>query len=110
MSYCPKCGTEVTGSFCQNCGCALNNEPTQTQQVMNNAKLNIMALIGFVIGCVSIFLNFWGIVGIVALVFSIVGLVQINNTNEKGKGFAIAGIALGGFGVLYGFIVILLSI
>lgn len=106
--YCKNCGKEVNGNFCPNCGNSINIEQNQPQQPINQQKTNIMAIVGFVIGCVSIFLNFWGIVGIVSLVFSIIGLVQINNDNGKGKGFAIAGIVIGGFSVLYGFITLLL--
>ena len=113
--YCKNCGKEVKGNFCANCGssvnngqhssCATHHQPYTSEK---EQKLNIMALIGFVVGCISIFLNFWGIVGIVALIFSVVGFVQINNSNEKGKGFAIAGMIMGGFSIIYGFIVLIL--
>lgn len=114
MAFCTKCGKEITGSFCPNCGNPVNGTQGQAQPMyqapppVSPQKLNIMALVGFILGCASIFLNFWGIVGIVSLVFSVVGLVQISNGNGKGKGFAIAGIVIGGFSVLYGFITLLL--
>lgn len=108
MTYCSNCGKEVNGNFCPNCGNSINIEQSQPQQQITVQKNNTMAIVGFVVGCVSIFLNFWGIVGIISLVFSVVGLVQIGNGNGKGKGFAIAGIAIGGFSVLYGFITLLL--
>lgn len=112
MAYCSNCGKEVTGAFCSNCGSEVKEEqlqiPHQQQKQSEEAKINIMALVGFVIACVSVLINFWGIVGIVALVFSVVGLVQIYNGNGKGKGFSIAGIVIGGISVLYGFIVLLI--
>lgn len=114
--FCNKCGKDITdgATFCDNCGNRLYNEQEQPiqnttniyQQEVTKPKLNIMALVGFILGCVSFLINFWGIVGIVALVFSIVGLIQINNTNEKGKGLAIAGTILGGIGVIYGFFIL----
>ena len=64
-------------------------------------------VLGFVLGCVSVLINFWGIVGLVALVFSIVGFTQINNSGGGGKGFAIAGMILGAIGVIYGFVVLI---
>ena len=57
---------------------------------------------------VSLLLNFWGIVGIVAVILSTVGLTQIRNTNEKGKGLAITGIVVGSISVVYGFITLML--
>lgn len=116
--YCLNCGKQIHDNavFCPECGTRSmqgqeqvhSAEPIYRQQVTSNAKVNIMAIIGFVVACVSILINFAGIVGIVALVFSVVGLVQINGGNGKGKGFAIAGIAIGAFSVLYGFIMLLL--
>ena len=113
--YCRNCGKEMEENFCANCGTAVNNEhpplyETNRQPYMGETKqnLNTMALVSFVISCISIFLNFWGIVGIVAVVFSVVGFVQTNNSNERGRGFAIAGMILGGLSVLYGFIVLIL--
>ena len=112
--YCSKCGKELedNAAFRPACGTkttqeqeqAHSTEPMYSQQTTSNAKLNIMAIIGFVIACVSLLLNFLGIVGIVALVFSVVGLVQINGGNGKGKGFAIAGTVIGGLSVVYGVI------
>ena len=66
--------------------------------------LNIMAIVGFIIGCVSVLISFWGIYGTVALVLSLVGLVQINNNGGGGKGLAIAGMVMGAVSVLYVFI------
>lgn len=108
MAFCTKCGKETTGSFCPNCGNPVNSVPNQPQMVYPmqppaaQQKLNVIALVGFILGCVSLLLNFLGIVGILALVFSIVGIVQINNTCGKGKGFAITGIILGAIGVIWG--------
>ena len=113
MAFCTKCGIEVTGSFCTNCGSAVNGTQNQqmayqTQRPVTEQKLNVMALVGFTLGCVSLLLNFFGIVGILALVFSIIGLTQINNTGGKGKGLAVTGIILGAIGVVWGVIALFL--
>lgn len=107
MSYCSKCGTEVTGSFCPQCGAAINATPNpiqnyQMQRPVNTQKTNVMAIVGFTLGIVSLFINLLGIVGILALVFSIIGLTQINNAGGKGKGLAVTGIILGAIGVIWG--------
>ena len=115
--FCSKCGKDMPNgaTFCDNCGNSLQGEQKQPVQNTTNTynkevaepKLNIMAIVGFILGCVSLLINFAGIVGMVALVFSIVGLTQINNNGGKGKGFAIVGIILGAVGVIWGLVAIL---
>ena len=113
--FCSNCGKDVANDmkFCDKCGNRLYNE-TESLEVNNTdgqmntkPKLNIMALVGFILGCVSLLINFWGIVGIIALVFSIVGYAQISNNSEGGKGLAIGGIILGAIGIVYGFVMLL---
>jgi len=103
--YCKQCGTQLVESseYCSKCGASVDVDSKKE-------KTNILALIGVILAGVSIFLNFWGIVGISAIVLSVIGLIQINNSNEKGKAMAITGISIGAFSVLYAFIMILLLI
>lgn len=116
---CPNCGTELTNNetFCTNCGKRVDGaidtptgvetsntnteneveKPVQqaTQPVATNtAKYNSTVIIGFVIAIISLFF-FPIILGPVAAVLSAIGLKQVNETNEKGKGLAIAGIIIG---------------
>lgn len=72
----------------------------------SNNKINSLALTGFITSIISLFLNFWGIVGIVGVVLSSVGLAQINSNKERGSGFAISGIMIGVFSILYAFYII----
>ena len=53
-------------------------------QNQGNQSNNGLAIAGFVVGLVSIFLNFYCITGIVGLILSIVGLKKSKET-EKGK-------------------------
>lgn len=123
--YCSKCGAQIAdGSrFCPECGQAIENQtagmsgqysqPNQHfdyrqnhYQYEQDSKMNPLALAGFIVGCVSVFINFWGIVGGTALGLSIAGLFQINGGKGAGKGFAITGIILGAIGVLFGLLVL----
>lgn len=66
-----------------------------------NNKINSFALAGFITSIISLFLNFWGIVGIVGVVLSSVGLAQISSKHERGSGLAISGIIVGVFSIIY---------
>lgn len=66
---------------------------------INEQKTNTMSLVGFILSIVSIVCCCCSFSGL-ALILSIIGLIQINKTNEKGKGFAITGIVVGGIGVI----------
>lgn len=61
-----------------------------------SANYNGLSIAGFSISCAAILFNFFfGLPGIVGLILSIVGLCQCNKRSEKGRGLAIAGIAIG---------------
>jgi len=116
---CPNCGTELTNNetFCTNCGKRVDGAietPTgvessntntenkveqpvqQTEQpsAANNTKYNGVVISGFVIAIISIF-KFSIVLGPIAAILSAIGLKQVNEKNEKGKGLAIAGIIIG---------------
>lgn len=107
MLYCVKCGTPLSGgNFCPMCG-----ENVQQTNPYNNyypndpnyrVPTNAMAVAGFVVACVSVFFNFWGLAGAVGLILSIVGYSQIQRTHEGGRGLAVAGIVIGAIGVFLG--------
>ena len=106
--YCKICGNQISenSSFCGNCGASMNNDilTQKTQQT------NMLSIIGLIVAGISIFLNFWGVVGIAAVILSTVALIQINKSGEKGKSMAICGISIGAFSILYGFIIIFLML
>lgn len=62
----------------------------------NNVSLNAFALVGFVLGLLSIGL-YWvlGIIPVLAIIFSIIGLIGAKKMGQKGKGLAITGLILG---------------
>ena len=74
------------------------------QYTKDTRPMNGMCIAGFVVGIVSMFLNFYGIVGIVALILSAVGLSACTKKNQRGKGFAVAGLVLGIVGVVFGLV------
>ena len=70
-------------------------------------KTNTMAVVGMIVAMISLLLNFWGIVGIAAIVISAMGLLQINETGQKGKTLAIVGVSVGTISVVYAYYIIL---
>lgn len=119
---CDKCGSEVDSNakFCPNCGAKI--EPTEkaervevveatvkdnSDNKVNNTEIgyNVMSIVGFVLSFIPI-TKF----RLVALVISIIALVQISKTKEKGKGLAIAGIAISSLIVIYGLIALIFAL
>lgn len=105
--FCPKCGEKVIigTKFCPKCGNPLTIEqPVHQTKIRDadNAKtpLDHFALLGFVFGCISWILNFWGIVGIIAVTFSVLGLNhRLEGTD---KVIAIIGLVSGIINIIYG--------
>lgn len=119
---CDKCGSEVDSNakFCPNCGAKI--EPTEkaervevveatvkdnSDNKVNNTEIgyNVMSIVGFVLSFIPI-----PKFRLVALVISIIALVQISKTKEKGKGLAIAGIAISSLIVIYGLIALIFAL
>lgn len=130
--FCPNCGHQIPDDsvFCPDCGQSTqsqsppqsqesqsqqppvyNAEPVQNQSYQyqysveytrDTRPMNGLAVAGFVVGIVSCFLNFYGIVGVVALILSALGLSGCSRNNQRGKGLAIAGLVLGIVGTVLG--------
>lgn len=97
--YCGNCGAELNEGqdVCIKCGKKVNNE-----EVTAVVKQNTVAVTGFVISMISLFINFFGLVGLAGAITSLVGLLKVNKTKEKGKGLAIVGLIIGIISVIYG--------
>jgi len=114
--YCPNCGSQLNNDavFCPNCGSSTENmqgksahanntyaPPYQMPPQQHVRKTNAMAIAGFSISCVSLFLSIGGITAILALILSIMGAVQIKNTGDYGKNWATAGIILASIAIVW---------
>lgn len=107
--FCVNCRKEIPNGtmVCPECGTSQKRAGTPPvsgmgkQPTGQKSAYNKMAIIGLVISGISLFLNFWGIVGIAGIIVSVIGLINCNQTNENGKTLAIIGIAIGAFSVLY---------
>lgn len=106
--YCKTCGQEISDDvvICPACGCSVKTEETKKPA----KNINVLGLVGFILGIISLLLSLWGIVAIVGLVLSIVGLVQCVNEGGGMKAFPIAGIAVSAVSLLYTIYVIIVAI
>lgn len=109
--FCVNCRKEIpNGSMvCPECGASqriISPPPVSgmgSQSAGKNEEYNKMAVIGLVISGISLFINFWGIVGIAGIIVSVIGLINCNQTNRNAKTLAIIGIVIGAISVLYAF-------
>ena len=113
---CQKCGKEIEANspFCPECGAtqdmsARGNVPpappppqAQVHQPSASGSYNGLAVAGFVVSLVSLFINFWGIIGIVGLILSAFGMQKVKLLNQKGRGLAIAGLVIGIISAVWG--------
>ena len=106
--YCASCGEELNPDikFCENCG-ALVKEKTKTVVVteqVNNTNTpikssNTYSIVGFVMSIINIpvtLITCCGapLLGIPAIIVSIIGLVKAKDYDGDGKGLAIAAISI----------------
>lgn len=115
--YCGECGNEnVSNSkYCTYCGKPIEGKESEivdesvstVETTSSTTKTNGLAVAGFITALVSLFINFGGIVGIVATILSGVGISKTGPGGEKGRGLAIAGLIIGIISVIYGLFSIL---
>ena len=96
--FCKNCGKEIsdTAKYCPECG-ASQSEPTPVEEAPVNTiqgERSNFALLGFILGIISIFISFKGILPIGAIVLSIIGMNECDKEGRTGKNFAIWGIVL----------------
>ena len=93
--FCKNCGQEVSENavICPYCGVATSNMPAQDSYKL--PRTNGFGIAGFAVGLVGMFGgNFLYLIpGILALVFSIVGMVQMKKCTSC-NGLAIAGLVI----------------
>lgn len=113
--HCIHCGKELeTGAaFCPACGAAQQTavqpaaQSAATKATVQKVPYNVLSIVGLVVSCISLLLNYYGLVGIAGTVLSVLGLLGCKRKCENGRVLAITGIVLGGASILYGFITIL---
>lgn len=96
---CIECGERILKENvnCPYCGC-----PVDKGNNLANEKIDNYCLSGFIIGIISFFLDFVGLVSATGLTLSIIGFNTANNS--KSKNFAIGGMITSGIELLLKFI------
>lgn len=95
--YCNKCGKEIAeyAVVCPGCGAKVEQSKEAPK-----AELSIPAIMGFMISCFSLLLSGFGICAVAGTTLSTYALLK-SGKNSSGRGFAIAGIVIGGVAAIY---------
>ncbi len=118
--YCYNCGKELENetTICPECGAT---QPAQEKESTadpynyeplnkNNPEIdqyNILCVIGMVISCISLVFRLHGLTAVAGIIVSVLGLLDYPKKNEKGRGFAIAGIVIGAISLVFSLILLL---
>jgi len=100
---CNECGKEVSDNAkaCPGCGNPVSEAPEVKINTNTTKNINTMALVGCLLGIVAWLSSSFGIIGVCACVFSIIGLRKFNPETEKGKEFAVVGLVLGACDIIF---------
>lgn len=114
--YCKYCGTELDkDGLCPKCGIVFETQPhivyenpqtTYVEKPRETPKTSGMAVAGFVLAVLQFFVNgdISTILGLLSLVFSLVGMSHTKNGAMRGRGFAIVGLLITLFPLILGFL------
>ena len=125
MKYCAHCGAELLDEavVCPKCGCWTNDNNKVAE--VSRPKLSKLALTGFILSLVSVVTSLFFLsinslesvflfgsvtVAVAGFVCSLVGLIKLKRNNQRGKGFAIAGLTVGAVVGVFWVLLILLAI
>ena len=114
--YCKNCGHEIDDNckYCPDCGASQQNSSSfdyqysSTEDFHTEPGYNSICIIGCVLACASVFINMFGTLSVAGLILSIIGLKKQRETQEKGKVFAIVGIAVSIATLVYTILAVLL--
>ena len=120
MRYCPACGAQVAdgNQCCTTCGYNMNQQAQSAYQTANynntpisttSTSSNGMAIAGFVVSLVSLFLC-CGCISIVGLILSYIGLKRAKQNNGAGQGLGIAGLIINILGTVISLKVVIVSL
>jgi hypothetical protein len=98
---CPRCGTmsSISSNNCKSCGMPFTMEGTTLEAAGGTNGFCVAAL---VLGIIGLPCSFIPLVSLLAIVFGIIGLNQVNKSGVEGsgKGLAIAGLVCGIAGLI----------
>ena len=80
ITFCPECNKKLSSnvSVCPHCGC-----PIKKNKNIGSEEKNTFCLSGMIIGIVSFFIDFFGLVSAVGLTLSIIGYTKTTDSNNK---------------------------
>lgn len=97
--HCFRCGKKVDASlqYCPYCGSRLAREEIVDEIISyDNTKTSGFAVAGFVLSLIDLFIT-TDLFFFLGLIFSAIGLYNTRKNKAKGRGYAIAGLAISAF-------------
>lgn len=96
--FCKNCGKEIDDNafVCVHCGVTVTSE-----KEVPSTKYSPWAIVGMIVSLASLLISFFGVVPLIGIIFSCIGMKQTAYANVKGRGMAITGLVIGIIGVVY---------
>ena len=108
--FCKNCGTELVegNNTCQNCGMPTENVSSSSEEHTQDTnslvpKFSTKAIVGFVLSLIGIIVAALPC-GIIGLVFSSLGMKEVQLPQYKGNGMVIAGMVISIIDIVIGII------
>ena len=68
---------------------------------IRKAQYNLLCILGLVISAISLFFNYFGLVGLGGIIVSVIGIVLCGRRKENGRILGVLGVFLGAFSLIY---------
>lgn len=114
MENCPNCNSDISTDekICPNCGHNIDKntigekndsaDESVSSKPQNPAKVkNPFSIVSFILGIYGLLINPWGLVSLLAIIFSALSLNELKIDTKKGKVLAYFGLILGILSTLF---------
>ena len=71
------------------------------QSPIRKAQYNLLCILGLVISAISLFFNYFGLVGLGGTIVSVIGLIHCNRKKENGRILGVLGVIFGAFSIIH---------